>query len=108
MKILRKTSCIALLLGLMVTGSAGLSCAADNLVSLTGKVIETMNAGGYTYVQIDNSGEKTWVAVPESKVDVGQEISFGPGMVMHDFESKALKRKFESIIFSGGVLKKDK
>lgn len=107
MKILRKTSCIALLLGSMVTGSVGLSSAANNL-ALTGKVVETMNAGGYTYVQIDNSGEKTWVAVPESKVDVGQEISFGPGMVMHDFESKALSRKFDSIVFSGGVLTKDK
>jgi len=107
MKILRKTFCIALLLGLMVTGSAGLSLAA-NSVALTGKVIETMNAGGYTYVQIDNSGEKTWVAVPETKVDAGQDISFGPGMVMHDFESKSLKRKFDSIVFSGGVLEKTK
>lgn len=107
MKILRKTSCIALLVGLMAFGSVGLSGAADNQ-ALTGKVIETMNAGGYTYVQIDNSGKNSWVAVPETKVVAGQEITFAPGAVMNNFESKTLKRKFDSIIFSSGVIEKAK
>jgi hypothetical protein len=75
---------------------------------LSGKVVETMNAGGYTYVSIEKNGKKTWVAVPETKISVGQEISFEPGMVMNNFESKTLKRTFESIVFSVGVVGKDK
>jgi len=71
---------------------------------LSGKVVETMDSGGYTYVNIENDGKKTWVAVPKTKVTVGQNISFLPGAVMHKFQSKTLDRTFESIVFSGGVV----
>jgi hypothetical protein len=71
--------------------------------SLSGKVVETMNSGGYTYVSIENSGKKTWVAIPETKVKVGQEVTCMPGMEMRNFTSKTLNRTFESIIFSGGI-----
>ncbi|NTV13260.1 MAG: hypothetical protein HGA96_04930 [Desulfobulbaceae bacterium] len=103
---MRKMSCV-LLLALTVTGSAALASAADGQ-GLTGKVVESMDSGGYTYVQIENGGVKTWVAVPKSKIDVGQEVSFSQGSVMHNFESKTLKRKFDSIVFSGGVIEKAK
>jgi len=72
--------------------------------SLSGKVVETMNAGGYTYVSLEKNGKKTWVAVPQMKVAVGQEMAFQPGAEMPNFTSKSLGRKFESIIFSGGPL----
>jgi len=71
---------------------------------LSGKVVETMDSGGYTYVNIENAGKKTWVAVPRTKVTVGQNISFLPGAVMNKFQSKTLDRTFESIVFSGGVI----
>ncbi len=71
---------------------------------LSGKVVETMNAGGYTYVCIEKKGVKTWVAVPQTKVTVGQEITFQPGGEMTDFTSKSLNRTFKSIYFSGGPL----
>jgi hypothetical protein len=77
---------------------------AEQAAALTGKVIETMDSGGYTYVQIENSGQKTWVAVPKTKVKKGQYISFGPGAEMRNFESKTLKRTFDTIIFSNGVV----
>jgi hypothetical protein len=70
--------------------------------SLSGKVVETMNASGYTYVCLEKNGKKTWVAVPKMQVAVGKEMAFVPGIEMKDFESKSLKRTFDSIIFSGG------
>lgn len=75
---------------------------------LSGKVVETMDSGGYTYVNIESSGKKTWVAVPKTKVAVGQNISFLPGAVMNNFQSKTLDRTFESIVFSGGVIESAK
>jgi len=69
---------------------------------LSGKVVETMNSGGYTYLLLEKKGKKTWVAVPSIKATVGQEIALMPGSEMHNFTSKTLKRKFESIIFSAG------
>ncbi len=69
----------------------------------SGKVVDTMDSAGYTYVQLEQAGKKTWVAVPQMKVKKGQTMTFQPGMVMENFESKTLKRKFDRIIFSGGV-----
>jgi hypothetical protein len=69
---------------------------------LSGKVVETMNTGGYTYVCIEKKGKKTWAAVPEMKVTVGQKISLAPGQEMDNFTSKTLHRTFDKIIFSAG------
>lgn len=76
--------------------------ASAGASSLSGKVVETMNSGGYTYVCLESKGKKTWVAVPEMKVSVGQQMSFLPGAAMPNFTSKSLGRTFESIIFSSG------
>ncbi len=71
--------------------------------ALSGKVVETMNSGGYTYVCLEKKGKKTWVAVPEMKVSVGQEIALQPGAEMANFPSKTLNRTFDRIIFSPGL-----
>ena len=71
--------------------------------SLSGKVAETMNSGGYTYVSLEKNGKKTWVAMPNTAVRVGQEIACKPGVEMKNFTSQTLHRTFESIIFSEGV-----
>jgi len=70
--------------------------------SLSGKVVETMNSGGYTYVALEKNGKKTWIAIPASVIKVGQEMTFQSGMEMRNFTSKTLNRTFDSIIFSGG------
>ena len=67
--------------------------------AITGKIIETMNSGGYTYVNLEKNGKKTWVAASETRVKVGQEVSCPSGMKMGNFTSKTLKRTFESITF---------
>lgn len=69
---------------------------------ITGKVVETMDSAGYTYVCLEKNGKKTWLAVPQMKVVKGSTMSFQPGMEMPNFESKSLKRTFPMIIFSAG------
>jgi len=86
---------------LMLTGFVNGTYASS---TLQGKVLETMDSGGYTYVNIESEGKKTWVAIPRTKVEVGQVIAFQPGMEMPEFESKSLKRTFKSIMFSGGIV----
>ena len=71
---------------------------------ISGKVVETMNSGGYTYVCLEKKGGKTWVAVPEMKVTMGQEMSFNPGAAMPNFMSKSLNRTFDMIYFSSGLV----
>ncbi len=74
---------------------------------LSGKVVETMNSGGYTYICIDKDGKKTWAAVLETKVTVGQDVVIQPGYEMVNFASKTLNRTFDKIIFSTGLVLQD-
>jgi hypothetical protein len=65
----------------------------------SGKVIETMNAAGYTYVQVDTGTEKFWAAAPETAVKVGDTVAVPEGMPMPNFQSKALNRTFDVVYF---------
>ncbi|MCL2761237.1 MAG: DNA-binding protein [Desulfuromonadales bacterium] len=68
-----------------------------------GKVAETMNSGGYTYILLDNGSTKTWFATPEMQVKVGDEVELESGMQVEGFTSKTLNKKFDHIIFSAGT-----
>jgi hypothetical protein len=76
--------------------------------SVSGKVVETIDSGRYTYVRLENNGKEIWVAVYKVKVVVGENVSFKPGIEMVNFESKTLKRKFDKIIFSEGPIDPEK
>ncbi len=71
---------------------------------IKGKVLETHSAGGYTYLLIEGDLGKNWAAIPESKVEVDQEVIVSPGMMMKSFESKALGKTFDAIVFSAGLV----
>lgn len=72
---------------------------------LSGKILQTMDSAGYTYIHIQKkNGDKTWVAVSATPVKVGSQISFKGGMEMVNFESKTLKRTFDKILFADGVI----
>ena len=66
-----------------------------------GKVVQIINSGGYTYVQLKKkSGEMIWLAVPNAQIEVGSQQTFNPGMLMANFKSKTLDRTFEKIYFT--------
>ena len=70
---------------------------------LSGKVLKSMDGGGYTYIYLQKKDrKKIWVAIPKAKVTVGSTIDLVPGEEMKNFESRALKRTFERITFSLG------
>ncbi len=77
---------------------------ASTQQSHSGKVLETMDAGGYTYFKVDTGLSQPWVAIPQSQVKVGQEVTYQQGMVMKNFASKSLNRTFDSIVFSSGLV----
>ncbi|MDD2897736.1 MAG: DNA-binding protein [Desulfuromonadaceae bacterium] len=84
-----------------VTGAA----AQPEPALLTGKVLETMDSGGYTYVYLQKKdGTKVWVAFMAAPVTVGSQMSFKGANEMSNFESKSLKRKFDKIVFADAVV----
>ena len=68
-----------------------------------GKVLQTMDSGGYTYVEVEENGQKLWVAVMQTKVTVGETVEFPDSPPMINFQSKTLKRTFDKIIFAPGL-----
>lgn len=74
-----------------------------NAAGNSGKVLESQNAGGYTYLNVDAGGQKVWVAVPEVPIQVGANVQWAPGPVMQNFFSKTLNKTFPRIVFSSGA-----
>lgn len=84
-------------------GGAGAAAGGPSMLEVSGKVVETMDSGGYTYALVEKDGAKTWIAIPKTKIAVGNEIACQPGMVMQNFSSPSLQRTFERIVFSQGI-----
>jgi major membrane immunogen (membrane-anchored lipoprotein) len=68
-----------------------------------GKVLETMNSGGYTYVFIETDSDKRWVATTEFAVSEGDVVQASAGMPMRNFESKTLNRTFDVVYFADRI-----
>jgi len=65
----------------------------------TGKVLETMNSGGYTYVKADIGGTEVWAAAPQFSVKPGDVVAIPEGAPMPNYYSKTLDRTFDRIYF---------
>ncbi len=72
--------------------------------SFTGSVTETMDVGGYTYVQVDTGIEKIWGAAPKFAVAVGERVTVPASMPMQGYHSKSLDRTFEVLYFADAIL----
>jgi len=70
---------------------------------LYGRVVETMDSGGYTYVQLDTGSSKVWAAGPVTPVKKGDPVRISSGMPMKNFHSKTLKRDFDLLYFSNEI-----
>lgn len=88
--------------GVVGTVSAAETQAAD-AGSFSGKVLETMNTAGYTYVLVDTGSKKSWVAAVEFPVKVGDTVNVASSFPMANYHSKSLNRDFDLVYFSGGI-----
>ena len=87
---------------------ASLACASALFAAqgdvFEGVVSESLNGGGYTYMQIeDASKNKHWVAVTGVAIEKGTEVRLTEEMRTEKFESKSLNRTFDSIIFASNL-----
>ncbi len=75
--------------------------AANSQFAHTGKVISTMDASIYTYLEVSENGKTLWLAAPTVKVKKGDTVGFDEGSPMANFYSKSLNRTFDVIYFVG-------
>lgn len=66
-------------------------------------VKEVLNANAYTYLLVTEGEKEYWMAIPKTEVKVGKTYTYEGGMEMKKFESKDLKRTFESVFFVEGL-----
>ena len=69
---------------------------------LTGVVLETMDAGGYTYAHVELDDTALWVAGPVTPLEAGDTVSLVDTMAMGPFTSEGLDRSFEEMFFVMG------
>ncbi len=72
---------------------------ASGATVVKGEVLEVKDVDSYTYLRLKTRDGETWAAVSTAPVRKGAEVTIEDVMVMQDFESKALKKTFQKILF---------
>ncbi|OWW21411.1 hypothetical protein [Noviherbaspirillum denitrificans] len=96
------------------TGHPSPSMSADMLkapkntpdadLPLKGKVLSTLDASEYTYIEVAKGKETLWLAAPKVAVKKDAVVRFEDGAVMTNFRSKLLDRTFPSVMFVNRVV----
>ncbi|RUA24253.1 MAG: hypothetical protein DSY76_08165 [Bacteroidetes bacterium] len=79
-----------------------------------GTILETIDAGGYTYLRIKENldghhhveGDEHkdfWIAVERTPAKVGDEVRFQKELVTEQFYSKILDRTFDELMFASNL-----
>ena len=76
--------------------------ASYYLVELNGTINQTLDAGGYTYVELSDGAETVWVATYEANLSIGDFLTVA-GTVNADFNSPTLNRTFDVLVLVPAV-----
>ncbi len=80
------------------------TAGAPEIQSFSGEVVETMEAGGYTYVLVDTGSEQIWAASNQFVVAQGNRVTVPIESPMADFRSETLDRSFDLIYFASRIV----
>lgn len=69
------------------------------------KVVEHMDASGYTYIKVEEKDKEYWIAVTQMETEEGDILFFTKSMEMKNFRSEVLDKTFESILFVDDISK---
>lgn len=69
-----------------------------------GKVVSTIDATQYTYIEVVEDKKTIWLAAPTIALKKNNVIRYDAGSEMSNFHSKTLNRTFPSVIFVNRVV----
>jgi len=75
--------------------------------TLTGVVLETVDASSYTYVRVKADSRELWAAASRFKVAVGDTLVLSLEQPMVNFHSQSLNRDFPLIYFVSRIERQD-
>lgn len=68
-----------------------------------GVIKDVIHGGGYTYLEIEDAKKSYWIAVEGVEIPKGLEVRFEEEMRAKNFQSKALNRTFDELIFASNL-----
>lgn len=77
--------------------------ATPPAASIVGTIDEVIQVPSYTYLRLSTRSGAVWAAVQTTQAKVGDKVALQGSTLMENFESKALKRRFERIYFANGL-----
>ena len=85
-------------------GAKAGSAAPEATLPQKGKVVSTIAAPPYIYIEVMQDKKTQWLAANAIPTKKGDVIRFDNGMVMSNFHSKSLNRTFPSVLFVNRVV----
>jgi hypothetical protein len=73
--------------------------APDAVLTQKARVLSTIDAAPYTYLEVEQNNETIWLAANGVQAKKGDVVRFDEGAVMTNFHSQKLNRTFPSVIF---------
>lgn len=70
------------------------------LASGSGIAKSVAHGGGYSYVEVEASGQTLWVAAPQTAVKAGDTFKWQGGSEMRNFAAPSLGRQFDRLILA--------
>ncbi len=67
--------------------------------------VEAIQVNSYTYIKVKEGDKEYWMAITTMDVKKGETLYYETAMEMKNFESKELKRTFDSIFFVDNLSK---
>ena len=91
---------------IIITMMASLILSVSSFASAgehSGLVKESLEAGIYTYLLVEENGNEYWIAGPKTQVGTGKVIQFDEEMWMENFKSQTLNRTFDKVMFASNI-----
>ena len=85
------------------SGGNDAAVADEELTGNTGQVLSVVQVPGYTYIEVRNNGRSLWLAGNPVEVAEGDVISWSDSAMMRNFQSKALNRTFDELMFVSAI-----
>jgi len=89
------------ILAFLATLLCSLSLHAGDIYE--GVVVDSLQGGGYSYLQIEDAKKKYWIAVESVSLEKGTQVRFTEELRAKNFESKALNRTFDELVFASNL-----
>ena len=69
-----------------------------------GKVLSSIEAKNFTYIEVQDGSKKFWVVSPTVAVKTGNTISYADAPLQPKYHSASLNREFTNILFTTRVV----